>query len=528
MQKKKEKLLGKIVKKNYNNRLEAVLEKKNVSEHTKSILLSIFYKIESAYPDYKMVKRNVESKDEYIENIISIIERYCDSIDVISPTSPRSQELGRRVFLIDKQRNSIKCYPVERKILYAISKIGKAEYILDKEKYEVYAKPVSELINVGSNINTVEPLRDFNGYSWTTISNEIESIEHNLIYQNMRMLVGYQFLNEWVKNDDYAVDYMNLFRKYLRNFYGQACSNAISETIIQIAIYLDEKFNKEDPIKLDESEEEILKLLGIIHDKKLFTENIFSKKRTISEKIKNIDTILNNQALLQSEFEKRNYYLPADKKIRNLNDLEIQLTNERENEFSKIEKLNKLLLPTNFINYQKQLEEKGKYLKLVKADKSQADLNGLIINLQIIFLRCFASRIKYAKSKSDVEDLLYEFRYYNLLNFSKQQLIRDIEELQNELQKTLSVLIYRMKEEGITGEFSAISEIENRIFSAILSIKTINLNDVNVEIRKENESVYLYIYDEEDFETKIEIGKSNQIQKNDLGIKFNKKVKVFY
>ena len=29
----------------------------------------------------------------------------------------------------------------------------------------------------------VEPLRDFNGYSWTTIPSEIESIQHNLIYQ---------------------------------------------------------------------------------------------------------------------------------------------------------------------------------------------------------------------------------------------------------------------------------------------------------------------------------------------------------
>ena len=42
------------------------------------------------------------------------------------------------------------------------------------------------LINTGNNIHMVEPLRDFNGYSWTTIPQEIESIDHNLIYQNLR------------------------------------------------------------------------------------------------------------------------------------------------------------------------------------------------------------------------------------------------------------------------------------------------------------------------------------------------------
>ena len=170
MQKKKENLLGKIVKKNYNNKLEEVLEHKNFSEHTKSLLLSMLYKIESAYPDYERVKRNVEAKEEYIENIISIIQNQCSEIDVISPSSPRSEELGRRIFIIDEKRKSIKCYPVERKMLYAIAKLGKRELIVDKGKYDIIAKPLSDLINIGSNINTVEPLRDFNGYSWTTLS----------------------------------------------------------------------------------------------------------------------------------------------------------------------------------------------------------------------------------------------------------------------------------------------------------------------------------------------------------------------
>ena len=62
MQKKKENLLEKIVKKDYNNELEKVLEEKNFGENEKNILLNILYKIEAAYKDYKCVKRNVETK----------------------------------------------------------------------------------------------------------------------------------------------------------------------------------------------------------------------------------------------------------------------------------------------------------------------------------------------------------------------------------------------------------------------------------------------------------------------------------
>ena len=62
LQKKTDKFLEKLVKKNYNNELEEILEKKNFEENTKSILLNILYKIEAAYKDYEKVKQEVEPK----------------------------------------------------------------------------------------------------------------------------------------------------------------------------------------------------------------------------------------------------------------------------------------------------------------------------------------------------------------------------------------------------------------------------------------------------------------------------------
>ena len=47
MQEKKQNFLEKIVKRNYNNELEKLLEEKQFEENAKSTLLNILYKIET-------------------------------------------------------------------------------------------------------------------------------------------------------------------------------------------------------------------------------------------------------------------------------------------------------------------------------------------------------------------------------------------------------------------------------------------------------------------------------------------------
>ena len=76
--KKKKNILEKIVKKDYNNELEEVLETKQFDENVKSTLLGILYKIEAAYKDLETVKRDVQTKDEYVTNIIEIIKNNCE------------------------------------------------------------------------------------------------------------------------------------------------------------------------------------------------------------------------------------------------------------------------------------------------------------------------------------------------------------------------------------------------------------------------------------------------------------------
>ena len=77
---KKEKLLNKIVKGNFNNNLEKVLSKKDFPIEVKNELLTMFYKIETGYDDYYTIKREAFDKKDYIENLISIIDKNCKNI----------------------------------------------------------------------------------------------------------------------------------------------------------------------------------------------------------------------------------------------------------------------------------------------------------------------------------------------------------------------------------------------------------------------------------------------------------------
>ena len=98
-EKSNEKFLEKIVKKNYNNELEKILEKKAYSEDTKSLLLNMFYKIDIGYKDYKEVKINVETKENYVEEILRIILNKCNDIRIIGINSEEAKILGKPIVI---------------------------------------------------------------------------------------------------------------------------------------------------------------------------------------------------------------------------------------------------------------------------------------------------------------------------------------------------------------------------------------------------------------------------------------------
>lgn len=504
MQKKKNNLLEKIVKKDYNNELEEVLENKKFDEYAKSTLLGILYKVEAAYNDMETVKRDVKTKDEYIENIISIVKNNCNSIKIIKMSDENSEIPEHKTYVIDKKNKTIIAYPIERKILYAIAKISNKEQIV-KDDYYILNETLSEFLNVGYNIDMVEPLRDFNGYSWTTIPQEIESIDHNLIYQILRILVGHKFLDKWVKNKEFMIDYFYEFKEILEDKYGEENAKNIVKLLEKISVLLSAKFDKEKYNTIIEAKEDTEEKLEKIKDKAVFLEEVTEQKKQITKEIKELDEKINDKKLLQEEYISRNEKLNLENKIFSMRVLAKILAQEKEEKQKKLSELNDIMNPKDFIKYQKKLDDRYEYLSMLNAKNIDEKLDTLKIQFLKEFLECLKINIKKAETKSEIEKIIYDFRYYLLLQYDTNKKVKKVEEL-IETEDEISKLIIK-KAIGLK-VFEKITEDEEKnykVLKNLFTLRIIKLEDAHLKITKEKGKYFLKVFDEKEFEEKIQL-----------------------
>ena len=101
----KKNILSKLNFKDYNNEVEEILENKSFSSNVKNLLLSMFYKIEVAYRDYSITKREMNGRDGFIESIIYTIREGCEIIELINPTEEQEDILAKNnVYFIVEEK----------------------------------------------------------------------------------------------------------------------------------------------------------------------------------------------------------------------------------------------------------------------------------------------------------------------------------------------------------------------------------------------------------------------------------------
>ena len=523
MPKKKENLLGKIVQKDYNNELEKVIETKDFDEDVKNLLLSIFYKVEVSYKDYKKVKRNVESQQEYIEKLLKIIQENCKVIKTTKPNTKEAEELGKRTFIVDNENKKIICFPVERKLLYSIAKIEKQNQII-RNNYFLVDQTISDMINIGNNINMVEPLRDFNGWSWRIIKKEVENISYNLIYQNLRILIGEKFLNSWITNKDYIIDYYGELKTELSEKFGDELKEKIIIALEKLSILLELEIKPEYKEILKKLQDENQKQLSEFENNQEFIEKLTKDKKQINKKIKQIEEILGSKDLLEEEYTKRNEELPLDKKIFSIKILENQMKKEKENLLQELDEKNELLNPKKFVEEKTNLEYKQKLLDMTNIKDKRKEKNKILEELQKSFLKCFLVFINTAETKEQIIDLIYIFRYYNLLPFNEKITIYENKSLKKDLQIVKESLLKKAIDYKIIFAISHDNEENVKLLQHIFNTQIISLEDIHVAIIKEKDKYYIEFSEDNDnsYNERIEI---ENIGKEMLNIKLNKKVK---
>ena len=507
-------MLEKLIKNDRNEKLETVLEQKHIEEQVKNLLQGILYKIEVSYKDYQKAKVTSRTEKQYVNEIISDIQRKCQEIktvkfqnDIVNPEI--KHKLEKNKYYIDDKL--VLAYPIEEKLLYAVEKKSNSDKIVN-DKYEMLTIPLSNIINTGKSLDRVEVLRDFNGWSWTTIKKEIENIKANLVYQTLRILEGEDFVESWTKDKDGIIDYVQMLKENIKNEYGEEISNSIEECLTKISIMngieISAEYRKDIENKLKESEEKLQKF----KDTNKFINEITQNKKVATDEIAKIEKILSQEKRIKEEYEKRNSTAPLDKKIFSIRVLKQQLKEQKMQYLNEIEESNYLLIPENFLKEKNKAQKQKELFEILNYTEEEKE--KVLIEFEKIFLECFKKKI--AKTKpEELDKIIYIFRYYLLLPFNLQENIKDVKELQDNIIEVEKKIVKLAKEKKVIS-----NEVPFEVMTHVFQTRIIKLEELYYKIITENDKNYVQIFDENITEDKFEI---SNIEKK----KINKKIRIF-
>lgn len=514
----KEDFFSKLNIKDYNNQLEKILEEKSFSEDAKNILLNILYKMETAYDDYKKVKVYTKLKREILEEIIKIVKEKCNEIEIVKPKLDEETKLGNKRYII--QENKVISYPNEKNIFYALNHLNCNQFEI-KPEYNILKEPMEKLLNAGYILDNQEIIRDFDGWTWNIISGDIENHSYNLIYQNIKILLGNDFIQECI--DDKTVDFITKFERALNNDLKEEEQDNISSLIYQISILENIKNDKNKKEEILNIRENLENELHEMNNKKEYLQKIANSKKIIGKDIKDIDKIINNNKLLRESFIQRNKTLEENQRIFSLSEYSEILQEKRENFLKKLNEYSKLMNPMNFVKKKAEIQDKYNLLNKINYNKSvNKEIEKTIINIQKEFLKLFSRKFIAIESKKEIIEFIYLFRYYKLIYINSKKQIKDIKELAGEIRKTEKQLITKACKLKAINILCQDIEKNYELVSKILSYNIIDLEDVNLEFKKHDKNILLTIYDDETIEDTIIYD-----GKEELEVKFNKKIKLF-
>ena len=524
MKKNTNKLMKKIVKIDYNDELENVLTQKKFSKEVKNLLLDILYKIETSYNDYKIVKVNALPLEKYISNIINIVKNDCNNIKFITNENMKNKK-GKET--IDKEKKEIVCYPIARKLLYSLAEIKKNDNIIKSES-SMLNETMTKMINIGNNINTVEPLRDFNGFSWNANPTEIENCYYNLIYQDLIILIGNNFLEEWTNKNNCMVDYLELFKSEIENKYEKKIAKNILEFLKELSILIELKENKTLKKQMQERRGFLEAELKKMNNRKKYLEDMSNMKKTLAKEIKNIDIIINDKKLLEKEFKERNDVLPIEKKILTTKRLSNGLINEKTEMLAQIEECSRLMNPKNYLKKYNDMKKEYDSLALSEIENIDDKILEDVILLQKDILRCIKTKANNAKDKTELMKIIYEIRYFNLIPVNKNQNVSQIDELTRLNLITIKAILKKAHELKLVNTICKDEKTEIQIFSDACLLKIISLENVQFKIYKEEKNTYVQFFDgdlmDEKFKIKMEEKNENNISR---GNKNSNRIKLF-
>lgn len=553
----KEDIFSKMNIKDYNNQLEKVIEKKDFSESVKNLLLSMLYRIETGYADYEKVKQNVEPKKRFVERIIKIVEEDCKQIQLVKSMSEESKILEGAEFLVEPEQGKIIVYQNERMLLEALLALRQKPVEIE-EAYALIQPALQKFLLVGKRMNFVEVLRDFNGWSWDILTKEMDSLFYNVVYQNMVILLGNYFMQKWGKKEpiwqeaeeieetieqnpintilsnkefdhiyeeEPQINVIHILKQALRENYGEKLALEWESAFYRMICILMIQQDAQEKQNMIEARNKAVTKLEEMKDKKIYVENQSNRKKELALQIKQIDQLLNDDYLLKEEYRTRNSKLANKDKIFSISHLADKLEKERNVLLAQIQEINQSIEPKNFVKYKEDIQKQVDFfekLGLVEENKHKNQQEAFI-DLQKIFLECFNCKINKVETKKQMVSLLYVFRYYLWLPV-QEGAIKDIEAIQEEWQQVQNKMIQKACQMKVLTTISQQENFNTKVVSTFLDTKIITLETILLVLKYQKEILKIEIYDDTIHEKTQEIP---VIEKTELSVKLNKKIKLF-
>ena len=244
-------------------------------------------------------------------------------------------------------------------------------------------------------------------------------------------------------------------------------------------------------------------------DNKTFVMKLSQDKKELTSQIDELDRLISNERELKKSYEIYNSKLSKEEKIFSVSHYKLMLEKQRKNKFNQIKE---------YVKIKTELEEElGFYEEMKIGTRNGSNIENLFIELQLEFIKCFEIKIESAKENKELEDLIYELRYYKFISKSTVKELMDVTELEKKL-------IKKSYNQKLLTKFSEQDTTNYLILKELFITKIIDLDTIFFLLKYSKGMLTIKIYDgTTDDETKqIELK-----EKTVLLVKLNKKIKLW-
>lgn len=372
-------------------------------------------------------------------------------------------------------------------------------------------------------MNFIEILRDFDGWNWSSNADEIENPYYNILYQNLRILLGNEFLETFISNEQYVIDYIELMKQNLAKEYGKKITEEYITNLFCMLIILQYEIDKDEKDKWIDLQNKIERRKEELSNKAKYIEELSKKKKDLMKKLQNIDQIKNDKEKLEHEFIRRNENAEDITRIFSINHLVRILKSERQKILEAIEEITKMMDPKQVVEEEKKIEKDFSFVNmLVEKDKSKEEI---LVELQKIFIDAIKVKIKNCENKKELLEIIYQVRYWNLLPVKSNSMIKDFSKLKSKKESLEKDLLNKAKYLKMINVISLNEETNIKIIDSMLELRMIELEKVEVKVNVIKDEIKVEFYDSETLE-KMNVFSWKE-DKDKLLIKKNKKVQLW-